>query len=798
MESITTMTLRFRFLVLLVPAVFTVWAGLFYGSIRRSEATILETLNREGFQHGATQAREFQVLLESCRRSAKGLSLALEHLDRMEDKEILFLQDRVLEESHHLFGTTVALLPEATRRGAFAPYAFRGKDGGIQHSSLANGSYRYPDQGWFQAPLRAHSGIWSDPYFDAGGGNILMTTYSTPIWSGGRLVGVATVDVGTDYLNSRLEELARGHGSLAFVLTEDLRVIGPSAFGVRSGRLLQEQGMDAHGFLPELRGLVARNSSSLARLNHPFSGKPSWVLAMSIPLTEGTRQVWTLVAVFPEEEMLRDLTRLRLRALMLVGVGLALLVGVLALVLVGLARPIENLVVQAERYATGNYTDTLDERRGFWEIRHLSTAFNRLGRSILEQLETVRTRTIEKERYQSELEFASEIQQWILPRTFPPFPDLVDRLDLYGTARPAREMGGDFFDFIRLGPDRIAVVIADVTDKGAASALFGAMTRMLLHELLARGLCPSEVMRWANLELGRQNPQSMFVTALLVEYTPSTGEGSVVSAGHEAPLVVRPSGEVRVLPVGRAAMPLAALGGTRYTAAAFALAPEETLLLFTDGVTEASAEGDRTLFGLPRLKALLAASADLDSRPLSERILAEVEAFQAGGEQADDITLVALKRRGDFAAQAVAPAAPTRSFLLELETDTASLRMLSAFVENLGLEAGMDPRTRGHFQVALEEIAMNLVMHGGTRNGNFQVSAAIHPDRLQVEVLDAGEPFDFDRAASVYEGVPDPDRPAGGVGLFLVRKFMDEVRYEPGTLQGNRLILVKRRTPPSS
>jgi anti-sigma regulatory factor (Ser/Thr protein kinase) len=137
---------------------------------------------------------------------------------------------------------------------------------------------------------------------------------------------------------------------------------------------------------------------------------------------------------------------------------------------------------------------------------------------------------------------------------------------------------------------------------------------------------------------------------------------------------------------------------------------------------------------------------------------------------------------------------PPRRFLLELAAETASLPVLAAFAASVGLEAGFDERRCGHLQLALEEIAMNLVMHGGPQPGSFQVRALLEPAGLRLEVLDTGDPFPFEQAASAYPGLPAPERPVGGLGLFLAGKFMDEVRYRPGTWEGNRMELLMRRS----
>ena len=136
---------------------------------------------------------------------------------------------------------------------------------------------------------------------------------------------------------------------------------------------------------------------------------------------------------------------------------------------------------------------------------------------------------------------------------------------------------------------------------------------------------------------------------------------------------------------------------------------------------------------------------------------------------------------------------PRHRFLLELALDASSLPDLADFAEELSQAAGFDDRACGHLQLALEEVAMNLIMHGGPSTGTFQVRATLDASRLVLEVLDGGPPFDFERAVSAYPGAPSEDGPVGGVGLYLVRKVMDEVHYEPGTLEGNRMVLVKHR-----
>jgi len=147
-------------------------------------------------------------------------------------------------------------------------------------------------------------------------------------------------------------------------------------------------------------------------------------------------------------------------------------------------------------------------------------------------------------------------------------------------------------------------------------------------------------------------------------------------------------------------------------------------------------------------------------------------------------------------AGATPPRQPIRKFGLDLPAEPEALPVLGAFAEAIALEAGFGERARNHIQMALEEIAVNILMHGSGPSSTFQVLAYLDPGLIRWEIVDFGQPFPFEQASSRYDGVPSPDQAVGGVGLFLVKKVMDEVTYTPGTGQGNRMTLVKYKEKP--
>jgi len=149
-----------------------------------------------------------------------------------------------------------------------------------------------------------------------------------------------------------------------------------------------------------------------------------------------------------------------------------------------------------------------------------------------------------------------------------------------------------------------------------------------------------------------------------------------------------------------------------------------------------------------------------------------------------------MKHPAGGKAKGVLPA-PGKAYGLELPAEPESLPVLRAFAEAIALEGGFEERARNHIQLALEEIAVNILMHGSGLGSDFRIRAILGPGLIRWEILDTGKPFAFDQAASRYEGIPTVEQPVGGLGLFLVKKVMDEVHYEPATPLGNRIILIK-------
>ncbi len=241
-----------------------------------------------------------------------------------------------------------------------------------------------------------------------------------------------------------------------------------------------------------------------------------------------------------------------------------------------------------------------------------------------------------------DLAVAREIQQAILPRIFPPFPEEANTLDIAADMNAAKDVGGDFYDFFRIDNDRIGFTIADVSGKGVPAAIFMAVARTLIRATGIRGVSPAECMTYSNALLSQESVNYMFVTVFYGIYNIRTGEVTYTNAGHNPPYLMKSDGSVEELPLSKDIV-AGAIDDYEFTEDTLQLEKGDTLLLFTDGVTEAI-DKDEKDYGDERLRKLLSQSTKLSCQEIVDKVKADVKAFVGEAEQSDDITLLALKR----------------------------------------------------------------------------------------------------------------------------------------------------------
>ena len=246
------------------------------------------------------------------------------------------------------------------------------------------------------------------------------------------------------------------------------------------------------------------------------------------------------------------------------------------------------------------------------------------------------------ESLKTDLAVAGEIQQAILPRVFPPFPELEDSLDVAASMTPAKDVGGDFYDFFRIDDERIGFVMADVSGKGVPAAIFMAVSRTLIRAIGMQGNSPSQTIRNSNELLCKESVNCMFVTVFYAIYNTKTGEVSYCNAGHNSPYITHADGTVESLPISSNCM-IGAIEGLEFNEGTLVLEKGDMLTMYTDGVNEAVNPSFEE-YGNQRLNDTLAAMHGKTCKETIDGLLESVKTFADGAEQSDDITVLAIKR----------------------------------------------------------------------------------------------------------------------------------------------------------
>ncbi|MDD2213482.1 MAG: SpoIIE family protein phosphatase [Oscillospiraceae bacterium] len=416
---------------------------------------------------------------------------------------------------------------------------------------------------------------------------------------------------------------------------------------------------------------------------------------------------------------------------------------------------------------------TLDQIRTGDEIETLARAIQKMEADIHHYIRHLTQVTAEKERISTELGVAAHIQSSMLPCIFPAFPDDPD-FDIFATMAPAREVGGDFYDFFMPDPQHLVFLIADVSGKGVPAALYMVIARTLIKNEALAGSSAADIFTRVNAQLCDNNEANMFVTAWLGIYDRGSGRLSFVNAGHNPPYIGR-AGQPWQRLQQRPGFVLGGLQGTRFHAGELILQAGDTVYLYTDGVTEAT-DVQQTLFGEARLAASLNRHSQQAPASLLQALSQDVASFTCGGEPADDMTMLALRINSD--------ARPSLRLLAELE----QAPRLLAFLDGLLQGTRCSVTTQHQLHIVLDELFSNVVRY----SGSSWISLYGQTDRQGVELTlaDHGMPYDPLSSAQPDVSLSAIERPAGGLGLLIVRRLTDQLSYSYVNGQ-NRLTLRK-------
>ncbi len=385
------------------------------------------------------------------------------------------------------------------------------------------------------------------------------------------------------------------------------------------------------------QGDIARTSD--------LNGREPHITAM-IPINSSDGAVTAIMCVQRPMDELTAGRRAYCRNVVLLAVAISILssFGIAASMRREFVRPMKSIIEEATRFASDN---TCIENEGLAniskirEIGELGASIEKMEHDTLDYVENITRMTAENERIGTELSLANEIQANMLPNIFPPFPERHD-VDIYASMTPAKEVGGDFYDFFLIDEQHLGLLVADVSGKGVPAALFMMMSKILISNFGMMDLSPAEVLRRANAAICKNNQSDMFVTAWFGILDLSSGHLVAANAGHEYPVIKRAGGRYELFKDPHR-LAIGILPETAYVEYELELQKGDVLFLYTDGVPEAT-NGGYEMLGTGRMLKLLDRHDDADLKALLEAVKADVGSFVGDAPQFDDLTMMAVRR----------------------------------------------------------------------------------------------------------------------------------------------------------
>jgi len=622
----------------------------------------------------------------------------------------------VLRSHPNLTGCWVAFVPDhfPEKGRLFEPYAWW-DHGKIKNAEIAAEGRDYTQNRYYKTVYATNAPMWTDSYREVLTGMDLVT-YLVPIHDNKEdIVAMFGLDMSTNLLSDTLDYRHIYPSSYVFLLTENGQLIaGPQH---KSGKKKDEM----QQIIKLINDSTVEKSLSKSGRSHVFpiqdsDGDKGLVFYANFK----GKPKWQIAVVCYDKEVYAKLRKMRLF------IGCLMLLGLLALGFI------------ISRFAKND---------------------RKLHKAKMEQ-----------ERIGSELRIATNIQKEMLPKTFPPYPERDD-IDIYGMLIPAREVGGDLYDFF-LRDEKLFFCIGDVSGKGVPSAMVMAVIHSLFRMASAKENNPSRIMRTINETSCERNESNMFVTLFIGVLDLPTGHLRYCDAGHDAPFILTHGNCFMV--ETHPHLPIGVFNDVKYGVEEMQVQPDSTIFLYTDGLTEAKRER-KQFFSLQRTEEVLGKCArqQLMPRQILETVSEEVHRFTGDAEQNDDLTMLAIRYTPKQFES-------TLTETLVLKNDVHEVTRLSSFIKSATEKLGIEKSLARQLRLAVEEAVVNVMEYAypAGKEGNVTVKLMSGDRTLLFQIIDSGVAFDPTAKEKADTTLSAEDRQIGGLGILLVRELMDSINYE--------------------
>lgn len=503
---------------------------------------------------------------------------------------------------------------------------------------------------WFMSVKETKNLYISNAYNDSFGRGRMITIAIPCIGSDGSFYGACGVDILIDDLSEIISNVNAGEDSYAILASPDEIICADTLNENNSNDFSLFLGIDSESILKKMyaerNGIIDTviENEDVYCVYSPV-GISDWIMIMVISkskITEPSVELDNSIHNLAETSSAAQ--NKQVMKIIILWIAMIITVILLSVIVTGrlaknISNPIVTLCKAVEKVGTGNLEYDCKIKTGD-EIERLSDSFGDMTESLKEYIESYAKVTAEKERISTELNVAKQIQEDMLPRIFPAFPERTE-FDVYASMNPAKEVGGDFYDFFLIDKNHLALIIADVSGKGVPAALFMVISKTLLKNQALMKKEPKDILIEVNNQLCENNDAQMFVTVWLGIYEISTGKLIAANAGHEYPAIRRSDGNFELYK-DKHGFVLAGMENVKYRQYELQMGAGDTLFVYTDGVAEAT-NSNNQLFGTDRMINALNKEPDSNPQRLICNISEDINKFVGKADQFDDITMLAIK-----------------------------------------------------------------------------------------------------------------------------------------------------------
>lgn len=571
---------------------------------------------------------KLQVLLKSVEKIPSNIQWIISDYGFPPDS-LYGISRRIVSENTEIYGCTIAFEPHyfSQKGDYFAPYSYTHKDSVI--TTQLDPQFDYLKSYWYYNTKISGKAKWIIPYKSKTDENILISTYAAPIFDKDKkFIGVFAVDLTTDWITDLVNSIDAYENSYTIIVDKNGQYV------VSRSHHKNIFNVTAHMNDPKATWLARQlTQGKQGKIIIDDDGVKSYVFYA--PLTSVD---WYMGIICPYDTLYQSLNRFNRIIIGIFSLAMIILFFVNIQIIKKLSKPLKQLAAYTRTIEDGHFDKPLPEIKSNDEMGELFDSFQYMQQKLAVYIDNLQKTTAANEKIESELRIAHKIQMDMVPKKFPPFPERKE-IDLYAVLEPAKQVGGDLYDFFII-EDELYFAIGDVSGKGVPASLLMAVTTSLLRSVSLHHISPVEITKFLNNSIFESNEQDMFVTFFIGKLNLKTGELRYCNAGHTSPIITLPNRETSFFEI-QSDFPLGIIKDHKYEEYSYRLCPGSGILLYTDGVTDAE-NTNGEFYTQERLLQMVRTNNNLTPKEFIDLLMTDIKLHIQGAPHTDDLTMLTV------------------------------------------------------------------------------------------------------------------------------------------------------------